>query len=230
MAHLQGEVHINLPKYVSVEFPGIVKNANKALEMLGDPKRLETVKKGTISDRQELTSGENSQLLVKVRRNLRTQKQSLVVCGEVTTLYTFKVRTDFLVIPTEVPKTCKDIPKDLSGALFPRTSKEAYGRYGVPSLRMLCRELEDKEYEKFVTTKGHGTNMRTERKALSIVVQKDEQFPKEATKAAITEAEIGWKEYFQNLANYGFHVVINEVKKDINEIANQMDNQEITVL
>uniref|UniRef100_A0AC35TLQ1 General transcription factor 3C polypeptide 5 n=1 Tax=Rhabditophanes sp. KR3021 TaxID=114890 RepID=A0AC35TLQ1_9BILA len=229
MGKSQEECPIILPKYVAVEFPGIVKNIDKALEMLGGIKKVETcfykeqplhflpepknpLEKGAISDRSELTSGENSQLIIKVRKNKLTNKQSIVVMGEVITLYSFKVMTDFLVIPTEAPKNAKEIPKDLSGALFPRTSREAYGwierpvhtqepflppftfsRYGVPSSRMLCRELEDEEYEKFVATKGHGTNMRMERKKFSVVVQKDEPFPKEATKAAISEAELRCK-------------------------------------
>ncbi|CEF65314.1 General transcription factor 3C polypeptide 5 [Strongyloides ratti] len=196
-------------------FGGIEKLKNcyfneQSLNFLPEPDN--PLEKGTIGERKDLQSIENLYLIIKLKRHKISNEYKLEILGEASVSYTFKMMTDFMVAPIENVKNSKDIPKDIVNRLFPETLRDSYNwmeninnsgeiflppftfsRYGLPSQRMLCRELEENEYFKFVSKKGHGTNLRAERKALSICVQGNDQFPLAPTDIAIEEANMRCK-------------------------------------
>uniref|UniRef100_A0A0N5CBR6 General transcription factor 3C polypeptide 5 n=1 Tax=Strongyloides papillosus TaxID=174720 RepID=A0A0N5CBR6_STREA len=170
------------------------------------------LEKGTVGERKDLQTMENLYLVIKLRRHKKTHEYKLEILGEASVSYSFKMMTDFMVAPIESAKNNKDIPKDIVNKLFPESLKDSYNwmeninstgeiflppftfsRYGLPSQRMLCRELEEDEYLKFVSKKGHGTNLRAERKAMSLCVQGDDAFPVAPTDVAVEEANMRCK-------------------------------------
>uniref|UniRef100_A0A913HC74 General transcription factor 3C polypeptide 5 n=1 Tax=Strongyloides stercoralis TaxID=6248 RepID=A0A913HC74_STRER len=203
--------NVGLKKYLLIEVPGIVRNIDNAIKMLGGMEKL----KNCYFNEQSLSflpEPDNPLEKVKIRRHKVTNEYKLEILGEASVSYTFKMMTDFMVTPIESAKSSKDIPKDIVNRLYPETLSDSYNwidkinnmnelflppftfsRYGLPSQRMLCRELDDTEYLKFVSKKGHGTNLRAERKALSICVQADDPYPVAPTATAIEEANMRCK-------------------------------------
>uniref|UniRef100_A0A0N4ZZ75 General transcription factor 3C polypeptide 5 n=1 Tax=Parastrongyloides trichosuri TaxID=131310 RepID=A0A0N4ZZ75_PARTI len=183
---------------------------DQSLSFLPEPDN--PLEKGAIGERKDLHTIDNLYLIVKILRNKRTGEYKLKVLGEASIGYSFKTMNDFMVAPIDNVKNQKDIPKDIINRLFPEKIQDSYNwmenisndsdfflppftfsRYGQPSYRMLCRELEEDEYLKFVSKKGHGTNLRPERKAISLCVNGDEEFPTSPTSTAIEEANIRCK-------------------------------------
>uniref|UniRef100_A0A1I7XE16 PMD domain-containing protein n=1 Tax=Heterorhabditis bacteriophora TaxID=37862 RepID=A0A1I7XE16_HETBA len=67
-----------------------------------------------------------------------------------------------------------------------------FSRYNTPSNKILCRET-DFSLDKTRRKTGHGQNLRVERKALSVTVHANDQFPIAATPEAIADADFRCK-------------------------------------
>ncbi|CAI4231252.1 unnamed protein product [Auanema sp. JU1783] len=169
-----------------------------------------------IADRKmdsKITSG-TLRLVLKVRRKKKNPNHVESHClGLVTMVYDFDSMCDFQYLPVKkrlntdiyedlIPRL---IPTDLPSALcwWERQDKTPgytqlflppyqFSRYTTPSSKILHRET-DLSVDKTKKKIGHGQNLRVERKALSINVHAEDDFPKEPTEDAINDANFRCK-------------------------------------
>ncbi|VDM39228.1 unnamed protein product [Toxocara canis] len=166
----------------------------------------------------EKASSSSGKILAVVKVRRKKSDPNVVtaeVMGIVSTLYTFKSMCDFQFLPLTkknptdahyedlVPRL---IPMDLPSALSWWDKPDSgelrtplflppyqFSRYNTPSTKILCREMDFSVEKMKKKSVGHGQSLRMERKALSVTVHADEEFPKAPTEEAISDANLRCK-------------------------------------
>uniref|UniRef100_A0A914ZJH1 Transcription factor IIIC subunit 5 HTH domain-containing protein n=1 Tax=Parascaris univalens TaxID=6257 RepID=A0A914ZJH1_PARUN len=133
----------------------------------------------------------------------------------VSTIYTFKSMCDFQFLPLTKKNPTDTHYEDLVPRLVPVDLPSAlswwhkpdigdmrtplflppyqFSRYNTPSAKILSRELDFSLEKMKRKSGGHGQSLRMERKALSVTVHADEEFPKAPTEEAIRDANLRCK-------------------------------------
>uniref|UniRef100_A0A915CUZ2 Uncharacterized protein n=1 Tax=Ditylenchus dipsaci TaxID=166011 RepID=A0A915CUZ2_9BILA len=172
---------------------------------------------GLVAEKKNLSDVVSGQLhlVVKIRRkkskpNLDCEVQCL---GMVSTMFSFKSMCDFHYLPVRKihgenvyeDLVSKLIPTSFTSALswWDKSGEESqelletphflppfvFSRYNTPSTKLLCNDI-DRMPGNIRPGVGHGKNLRMERKAFTITVNGDMEFPSEASEAAIKDVDL----------------------------------------
>ncbi|KAF1760606.1 hypothetical protein GCK72_008855 [Caenorhabditis remanei] len=186
---------------------------NHSLELSHTPNNSYTSRIMAERKTQDNVSSGTLHLVMKVRRKKSNpKKMKTKFLGLINTVYSFDVMCDFQYLPLKkrigtdgfddlIPRL---IPTDMSSALSWWDQTQSlptplflppyqFSRYLTPSTKILGRETDHTEKTRRAVRSGYGQNLRVERKALSVTVMANDEFPLEPSTEAVEEAHFRCK-------------------------------------